>query len=103
MIVKILQWQILKKALETSSPFCVNLYPEQFVKIIFTELTLYLSGQQFGGMEGDQPESSVGEGEEGCSGGGGHPLHAEPCQHHHLLQPLPGWGHVDDRSGVCQW
>lgn len=40
-IVKILQWQILKKALETSSPFCVNLYPEQFVKIIFTELTLH--------------------------------------------------------------
>lgn len=54
-------------------------------------------------MEGDQPESSVGEGEEGCSGGGGHPLHAEPCQHHHLLQPLPGRGHIDDWSGVCQW
>lgn len=54
-------------------------------------------------MEGDQPESAVREGEEGCPGGGGHPVHPKPCQHHHLLQPFPGRGHTDDRSRVCQW
>ena len=47
-------------------------------------------------MEGDQLESTVGEGEEGCHGGGGYPIHAEPRQHHHLLHPFPGRRHTDD-------
>ena len=61
------------------------------------------TGQQSSGMEGDQLESTVREGEEGCHGGGGYPIHAEPRQHHHLLQPFPGRRHTDDRSGVRQW
>lgn len=45
MVDKILQWQMSKKALETSLPFCVNFCPQGCVKIVLsfnrTDITFF--------------------------------------------------------------